>query len=301
MLYYQQSVLAAGTWTIRIDVTRPELTGHSSGHLSKTSPNFLLLPVMHRNYHRGHFTRELNIMLSSEGIAYYWLYWIELFIELRRNIPQRCLLLWVNTELCWYFCDLQSYFISNHYFCHRLCIWCRLTTGTIPSCRLWPGAGHHRSSGQESRTLYLGLRGHLSCCCSQVNKPTHEQTKLHIKTGSFLNSATEKWNTFSTGFTGFFYTEISASRALVTSRLLQYLNLLQRHWNSFYLWILVPLYTNYRTVIQLSWHLLLWFCVSVSKIKIILCLLIRNWKKEEANIILLLTNSMVKQISSLFF
>lgn len=225
MLYYQQSVLAAGTWTIRIDVTRPELTGHSSGHLSKTSPNFLLLPVMHRNYHRGHFTRELNIMLSSEGIAYYWLYWIELFIELWRNIPQRCLLLWVNTELCWYFCGLQSYFISNHYFCHRLCIWCRLTTGTIPSCRLWPGAGHHRSSGQESRTLYLGLRGHLSCCCSQVNKPTHEQTKLHIKTGSFLNSATEKGNTFSTGFTGFFYTEISASRALVTSRLLQYLNL----------------------------------------------------------------------------
>lgn len=74
VLYYQQSVLAAGTWTIRIDVTRPELTGHSSGHLSKTSPNFLLLPVMHRNYHRGHFTRELNIMLSSEGIAYYWLY-----------------------------------------------------------------------------------------------------------------------------------------------------------------------------------------------------------------------------------
>lgn len=116
MLYYQQSVLAAGTWTIRIDVTRPELTGHSSGHLSKTSPNFLLLPVMHRNYHRGHFTRELNIMLSSEGIAYYWLYWIELFIELWRNIPQRCLLLWVNTELCWYFCGLQSYFISNHYF-----------------------------------------------------------------------------------------------------------------------------------------------------------------------------------------
>lgn len=163
----------------------------------------------------------------------------------------------------------QSYFISNHYFCHRLCIciWCRLTTGTIPSCRLWPGAGHHGSSGPESRTLYLGLRGHLSRCCSQVNKPTHEQTKPHIKTGSFLNSATEEnGQVFST----------------LRFLLLEHLG--------FYLWILVPLYTNYTNVI-LSWHLLLWFCVSVSKIKIILCLLIRNWTKEEANIILLLTNS----------
>lgn len=48
--------------------------------------------------------------------------------------------------------------------------------------RLWPGAGYHRPGGQESRTLHLRLCGHLSRCCSQVNKTlTHTYIQAHTQ------------------------------------------------------------------------------------------------------------------------
>lgn len=49
------------------------------------------------------------------------------------------------------------------------------------SFRLWPRAGHHRPSGQESRTLHLWLCGHVPRCCSQVH--------THTRCGCSTNTA----------------------------------------------------------------------------------------------------------------
>lgn len=121
----------------------------------------------------GHFTWELIITSSSQGNTNYWLYWT-------KWPPKRFFLLSVYTNLFqkWVKKKVKIIFIVCH-FCHggmifefviKMCWACVCS----PVCRLWTWAGHHRPSGQESRTLHLWLCGHLSCCCSQVHQHSLE-------------------------------------------------------------------------------------------------------------------------------
>lgn len=127
-----------GLRIIRIDVTRPERSGHSTQQLrsfvNDKCPPFLVL-LMRLNPRKGHFTWELSIMSSPQGTALYWLYWI----------------MWHNIDLCRGTCYLSrtvlvifisefkhpSYFISapslsemNDSGCLRHYISCRYVFST---------------------------------------------------------------------------------------------------------------------------------------------------------------------------
>lgn len=158
-------------WVIRIDATTREHIDHCTQQLGSFVSDKLARSCWCIWTPEGSFAREPNIMSSSHGIALYWLYWIT-----KPNVDLS--MLWLDTQLPVIILVCVNTRTALILIPDFGCI-IVLRNALFSSFRLRPRAGYHRPGGQESRALHLWLCGHLSCCCSQVNRNnTHTYTAL---------------------------------------------------------------------------------------------------------------------------